>query len=1042
MRLCFLLVLLGLGLAAPTQIDGGQIRSGSVLLDRLGPIPNNTVLGNNTGGSSSPTALTIPQLKALLALAIADVGGLQAALDGKLSLTGGTLTGTLTLNNGANSLRLTAGSVDHTYVEFYARTAAPGSQSGYFGYPGAGSADMYFANNLSGGNLVFTTPGKVYFNGKEGVVSDDPRLVYQGGPLSSRPAATSETSGLWYFATDIGGGTLYRSTGSSWQQVAAGLGTFTSSSAGLAPPSGGGAANFLRADGTWAAPTAGIPSSPKAGLPSCSSGSKGQLYFTNDVKAGLGTLSYCDGSTWQFLGNHSISAEGYSSLQAAVNTAQSTKLKLWIGPGTYTLASALQLGDYADVECVAGAKLQPAGPTTTVLLMQASFLRLRGCSVDTSNQTNYTGVAVDVWGISTSGDQYGFSVDDLRINSNYNQQGTCLRLFSAGSDSTPRWVSQTRWRNISCRGFNTGVLLQTTGGLASDYVNGNAFNNLFVTSCVYQFRIDARSDAEISGNQIQNFNFQTGSSTSRSITISGRATGNKFYGKTWDWGVNNGVPGKIAYEITGLGNSYSSPLFNQIEDPVFGWDASNLSIAPRNYFVTRGLTSSPLENQVAYPGSDENRALLGDQDDTLSGATYRYAVSTVSQTVTPSCRSGGLSDLFGRNGKCTWAMPSGGGSVTLRVDLSPDGNGYGYIDTLGVQFMNSGEQAPGITLSVGDTAPAQITVYSTTSNTAMNVMAQNGGIGGVWQVRYLDFTFSRSSAGNISVQRLFARDLVRKGPFWAQGPAGGVLWNQGGQVLQSTAVGGNGAVLMSSGSANGPQMVEPGPALQTLRQAGQGRAERVLPSYSFDFITQGVSGTLTNGAISSGTNTTAPATGVTTANHPGVVLFRSSTTANSGYQYSSKADAFRLGGGENFEAVFWTPASFTNTTVRLGFIDVFTASDAVDGVYLEIPSSGAAVCKAANNSTRTTSSPVATLSNSTWYHLVINVTSGSSATCTLYSEAGVQQGAQTVTSNIPTAAGRETGFGVVATNSGTTATDLIAMDYIGFYYTTPLQRGP
>ncbi|MCV4933237.1 hypothetical protein OFC23_32725, partial [Escherichia coli] len=77
-------------------------------------------------------------------------------------------------------------------------------------------------------------------------------------------------------------------------------------------------------------------------------------------------------------------------------------------------------------------------------------------------------------------------------------------------------------------------------------------------------------------------------------------------------------------------------------------------------------------------------------------------------------------------------------------------------------------------------------------------------------------------------------------------------------------------------------------------------------------------------------------------------------TANSGYQYNSKLDAFLLGAGLNLEAVFWTPASFTNTTVRIGFLDTNSSTDATDGVYLELPGSGAAVCKAASNGTRTT----------------------------------------------------------------------------------------
>jgi hypothetical protein len=42
------------------------------------------------------------------------------------------------------------------------------------------------------------------------------------GTFASRPTAAAGNSGLYYFATDNNGGTVYQSTGSAWLQVAAG----------------------------------------------------------------------------------------------------------------------------------------------------------------------------------------------------------------------------------------------------------------------------------------------------------------------------------------------------------------------------------------------------------------------------------------------------------------------------------------------------------------------------------------------------------------------------------------------------------------------------------------------------------------------------------------------------------------------------------------------------------------------------------------------------------------------------------------------------
>lgn len=154
------------------------------------------------------------------------------------------------------------------------------------------------------------------------------------------------------------------------------------------------------------------------------------------------------------------------------------------------------------------------------------------------------------------------------------------------------------------------------------------------------------------------------------------------------------------------------------------------------------------------------------------------------------------------------------------------------------------------------------------------------------------------------------------------------------------------------------------------------------------------------------------------------------------------ATLVRIAGGEQFDFIFRTPAALTNTTVRFGLMDATTSSDAVDGCYIEIPATGAAVGKTANNSTRTTSATIATLSASTWYHGRIKVNDAASAVdFTIFDDSGTQLGTQQNTANIPTGSGRECGCGVVATNSGTTASDLINADYMSISWTKALTRG-
>lgn len=210
-----------------------------------------------------------------------------------------------------------------------------------------------------------------------------------------------------------------------------------------------------------------------------------------------------------------------------------------------------------------------------------------------------------------------------------------------------------------------------------------------------------------------------------------------------------------------------------------------------------------------------------------------------------------------------------------------------------------------------------------------------------------------------------------------------------------------------------------------------------------DFLsTNAHQGDFVGAAVSAGTNSTAPAAGVVDASHPGVVLLRSSTTANSGYQYSTRAVLLRIGGGEQFDIVFRTPAAFTGNTARFGFLDTFTSADSVDGVYFELSATGVIVGKTANNSVRTTSANIATLLVSTWYHCRIAVSNALNATFSVYDMASTLIGTQSISTNMPTASGRETGCGFVATNSGTVATDLINLDYMSFGVYKDLGRGP
>ena len=70
-------------LATLATVGTGQITNGAVTNTKQANMPATTIKGNSGASAAAPSDLTVSQLKTLLALAIADVSGLQSALNGK-----------------------------------------------------------------------------------------------------------------------------------------------------------------------------------------------------------------------------------------------------------------------------------------------------------------------------------------------------------------------------------------------------------------------------------------------------------------------------------------------------------------------------------------------------------------------------------------------------------------------------------------------------------------------------------------------------------------------------------------------------------------------------------------------------------------------------------------------------------------------------------------------------------------------------------------------------------------------------------------------
>lgn len=181
-------------------------------------------------------------------------------------------------------------------------------------------------------------------------------------------------------------------------------------------------------------------------------------------------------------------------------------------------------------------------------------------------------------------------------------------------------------------------------------------------------------------------------------------------------------------------------------------------------------------------------------------------------------------------------------------------------------------------------------------------------------------------------------------------------------------------------------------------------------------------------AISTGTFTTAPA--VADALAQGTLLLRCSVVVNSGVRIAATQPLISAS-GLAFRAIAYLPTLATRT-LRVGFHDATTSTDAVDGAYFEVTNL-TVVAKTASNSTRTTSGTTFVLTADTFYVFDIEYVS---ATSVRFRVSQLSNGTlvydQTISTNVPSAIARAFFPSLVVTNSAMSASNLMQIDYMGF----------
>ena len=232
------------------------------------------------------------------------------------------------------------------------------SQSGNYLTIQTSAAGAVASINSSGN---FNTIGTVTGSNLSGTNTGDQTITLSGDVTGSGTSSFSATIGtnvvtlakFQQIATNSILGRVTASTGNvevlTGTQATALLDTFTTSLKGLVPSSGGGTTNFLRADGTWAAPPGGgggISDGDKGDITVSSSGTVWTIDNSAVTLAKIQDIATSSilGRTTALTGNVEVLSASQVRTLLSINNVENTALSTWTGSSNITTAGILTIG--------------------------------------------------------------------------------------------------------------------------------------------------------------------------------------------------------------------------------------------------------------------------------------------------------------------------------------------------------------------------------------------------------------------------------------------------------------------------------------------------------------------------------------------------------------------------------------------------------------------------------------------------------------------------------------------------------------------------
>lgn len=268
-----------------------------------------------------------------------------------------------------------------------------GATAGFLRYTGTGTNTWVFdTSTFLTANQTITLTGNVTGSGSTSIATTIANNVVTNAMLAQVATATfkGRTTAATGNVEDL-----------SVTQATAMLNTFTSALKGLAPASGGGTTNFLRADGTWAAPTGTGFTNPMTTL--------GDTLFQG--AAGVERLAGNITTTKQFLsqtGTGTISAapawSAVTKTDVGLANVENTALSTWAGSTNITTLGTITTGTWNGTTIAVargGTGLTALGTASQLLRTNAGATALEYFSPGTLTRTDDTNVTLTLGGSPT-----------------------------------------------------------------------------------------------------------------------------------------------------------------------------------------------------------------------------------------------------------------------------------------------------------------------------------------------------------------------------------------------------------------------------------------------------------------------------------------------------------------------------------------------------------------------------------------------------------------------------------------------------------------